>query len=83
VAGGIIGALIGLGMPEYEAKRYEGMVREGRVLVSVHCDDGDWVKRAENTLKGIGAQDISSTGESGADYAETDKPKTRYGGSSR
>jgi hypothetical protein len=83
VAGGLLGALIGLGMPEYEAKRYEGMVREGRVLISVHCDDGDWVDRAKNTMKGVGAQDISTSGEAGADYAATDKPRARYGGSSR
>jgi len=83
VAGGIIGALIGLGMPEYEAKRYEGMIREGRILISVHCDDGDWVNRAKDILKNAGAQDISSTGESGADYAETDKPRVRYGGGTR
>src|SRR5882724_3585459 len=37
--GGITGALIGAGMPEYEAKRYEGRIRRGGVLLSVHCDD--------------------------------------------
>src|SRR5579864_5703682 len=31
--GGILGGLIGLGMPEYEAKRYEGMVRKGLYLL--------------------------------------------------
>ena len=38
-AGGLIGALAGAGIPEYEAKRYEGMIREGGILVSVHCDN--------------------------------------------
>src|SRR6516164_5542556 len=37
--GGIAGALIGLGIPEYEAKRYEGRVRKGGILLSVHADD--------------------------------------------
>src|SRR6188472_2495108 len=37
--GGITGGLIGLGMPEYEAKRYEGRVKSGGILISVHCDD--------------------------------------------
>jgi hypothetical protein len=80
VVGGLIGALVGMGIPEYEAKRYEGLVKEGGILLSVHCDNSDWVKRAKNLLEETGAEDISSTGESGADYGETDKPRTRYGG---
>jgi hypothetical protein len=82
VVGGIIGALVGMGIPEYEAKRYEGMIKQGRVLLSVHCDSSDWVKRAKNTLERTGADSISSSGESGADYAKSDKPKTRAGGGS-
>ena len=63
VAGGVIGALIGMGIPEYEAKRYEGRVKNGGILVSVHCDNGDWVDKAEEILKREGAEDISSSGE--------------------
>jgi len=33
------GALIGMGVPEYEAKRYEGRVKDGGILLSVHSDD--------------------------------------------
>lgn len=80
VVGGIAGALIGMGIPEYEAKRYEGMVKEGGILLSVHCDNSDWVKRAKEILERTGANDISSTTESGADYAESDKPRVRHGG---
>ena len=80
VVGGFIGALIGMGIPEYEAKRYEGLVKEGGILVSVHCDNSDWVKRAKDIMERTGAHDISSAGESGADYAETDKPQVRRGG---
>ena len=78
--GGLIGALIGAGIPEYEAKRYEGMVKEGRVLLSVHCDNSEWTSRAKEVLGRTGAKDISSSGESGADYAEIDKPRVRTGG---
>jgi len=28
--------MIGMGMPEYEAKRYEGRIKEGGILLSVH-----------------------------------------------
>lgn len=38
VVGGITGALIGAGLPESEAKRYEGRLTKGSILVSVHCD---------------------------------------------
>ena len=61
--GGLIGALVGMGIPEYEAHRYEGRVKDGGVLLSVHCDTSDEVKKAEDVLKGTGADDISSSGE--------------------
>ena len=64
--GGLTGALIGMGIPEYEAKRYEGRVKDGGILLSVHCDDSDWVKKAEDILKRSGAEDISSAGEKAA-----------------
>lgn len=62
-AGGLIGALVGMGIPEYEAKRYEGRVKDGGILLSVHCDDSDWVSKAKDILKRVGAEDISSAGE--------------------
>jgi hypothetical protein len=69
----LIGALVGMGIPEFEAKRYEGQIKDGGVLLSVHCDTSDQIKRAKEVLKETGAQDISSTGEASADYAKTDK----------
>lgn len=38
VAGGIIGSLAGMGIPEEEAKYYESEVKAGRVLVTVQAD---------------------------------------------
>jgi hypothetical protein len=75
--GGITGALVGMGIPEYEAKRYEGRVKEGSILLSVHCDDSTWTKKAKEILERTGAEDVSSTGESSADFAKTDKPLPR------
>jgi hypothetical protein len=71
--GGIAGALIGMGIPEHEAKRYEVRVKEGGILLSVHSDNADWTKRAKEILERTGAQDISSTGEAGADYVRSDR----------
>jgi hypothetical protein len=75
--GGLLGALVGAGIPEYEAKRYEGLLRDGGILLSVHCDDSDWTSKAKDILQRSGAKDISSTGEAGADYGESDKPRPR------
>ena len=62
--GCIAGALVGLGIPEYEAKRYEGKIKSGNVLISVHTEDSNEVKRAKEIFERAGAEDISSTGES-------------------
>jgi Heat induced stress protein YflT domain len=77
MAGGIVGGLVGMGIPEYEAKRYEGRVRIGQILLSVHCDNPEWVKRAKEILAETGAEDISSAAEASADYAKSDKPLQR------
>jgi len=77
VLGGIVGALVGLGTPEYEAKRFEGRIRKGGILLSVHCDDSDWVKTARTMLEQTGAEDISTTSEAKADFAKSDRPRSR------
>ena len=75
--GGIAGGLVGFGMPEYEAKRYQGRIRAGGILLSVHSDGSDWTKRAREILTRTGAQDISATGEADADFDKTDRPISR------
>jgi hypothetical protein len=77
VVGGITGSLIGFGIPEYEAKRYEGRIKKGGILVSVHCDDSNWIHKAKTILQETGAEDVSSTGEARADFAKSDKPLPR------
>ena len=62
--GGLTGELVGMGIPEYEAKRYEGHLQRGGILLSVHRDTSDEIKRAKEIMQRTGAQDISSTGES-------------------
>lgn len=74
---GIAGALIGMDIPEYEAKRYEGRIRGGGILLSVHSDDSEWTKRAKEVLERTGAEDIASTSEASADFAKTDRPLPR------
>jgi hypothetical protein len=74
--GGLTGALVGLGIPEYEAKRYEGKVKEGGILISVHSESNDETNRAKNIFKEEGAHDISSTGEAHSDVKEADVSRT-------
>jgi len=77
--GGITGALIGLGIPEYEARRYEGRINRGGILLSIHCDNSEWARQARAILHQTGAEDVSATGETRADFANSDKPVPRAG----
>lgn len=62
VVGTLSGALIGMGIPEFEARKYEGKVKAGSSLISVHSEDGDETKRAKEIFERAGAQDITSAG---------------------
>src|SRR3984893_11944152 len=61
--GGITGALVGMGIPEFEAKKYEGKVKSGSCLISVNSEDSNETKRAKEIYEHAGAQDITSAGE--------------------
>ena len=61
--GGVTGALSGMGIPEYEAKRYEGKIKEGNALISVHAEDSTERDRAKTIFEQAGAEDISYTEE--------------------
>jgi hypothetical protein len=64
--GGFAGSLIGLGISEVEAKRYEGRLLNGGILVAVHCETSEEIKRAEGIMAVTGAEDIASSGEASA-----------------
>jgi hypothetical protein len=78
--GGVTGALVGMGIPEYEAKRYEGRIQKGGILLSVHCASSDEVKRAKQIMEGTNAEDISSTSEASVDKSTTDRTMRRGAG---
>jgi hypothetical protein len=42
-------------------------VTKGGILLSVHCDTSEEIKRAKDIMKITGAEDISSTGESSSE----------------
>ena len=74
---GITGALIGMGIPEHEARRYEERIKSGGILLSVHCDNSEWTKKAKELLENTGAEDVSSTGEAAADFSKSDRSMPR------
>jgi hypothetical protein len=81
--GGVAGGLIGLGIPEFEAKRYEGRLKKGGILLSVHCDTSEEIRQAKQILKNTAAEDVTSTGESSSDDSKPgrDIHRTASGGS--
>lgn len=66
VGGGVgllLGALIGSGIPEFEAKKYESALKEGKILISVRTHDEQEIARAQEIMRQNGGEDISSTRE--------------------
>jgi len=61
--GGVSGALVGLGIPEYEAQQYEGKLREGNVLMCVHAKDSNEAARVRTILTEEKAESISTGSE--------------------
>ena len=57
--GGLTGALIGLGIPEYEAKQYEDQVKEGSVLVAVEAPNANRANIAKELLEYEGGHQIN------------------------
>jgi hypothetical protein len=76
--GGLTGSLIGMGIPEFEARRYEGRIKGGNFLISVHSENSDETNRAKKIFEQAGAEDISTAGESG-----TGNPKSETYASAR
>jgi hypothetical protein len=67
---GIAGALIGLGIPEFEARRYEGRIKNGGILISIHTEDFDELCRVKEIFKAVDASDISTADEARAPRPE-------------
>ena len=61
--GGVSGALVGMGIPEYEAKQYEGKLREGNILMCVHASDSDEAAKARKIFTDEKAESISTGSE--------------------
>ena len=58
--GGFVGALVDMGVPEFEAKLYDLRVKDGGVLVAVHCECSEGISKARDVLKAVGAEDVAT-----------------------
>ncbi len=61
--GGLTGGLIGMGISEDEAKQYEGKIKGGNILISVHTDHPHQNKVAMEIFEKAGGIDIHSSFE--------------------
>ena len=77
--GGIAGALIGMGIPEVEAKRYEGKVKDGNILISAHAKDSDLGSRAKKIFEEENATDITASSARDATSAGSTNIGSRTG----
>jgi uncharacterized protein YcfJ len=71
--GGIAGGLIGMGIPEIEAKRYEGKLKEGNILISVHTENSEEITHATEIFTHAGGHDICTIGETSTPERRKDK----------
>ena len=62
VFGGICGALIGMGIPEIEAKRFEGKILKGNILLSVHARRPGDIPKVREIFTQAEASDICTVG---------------------
>jgi hypothetical protein len=61
--GGLSGALLGYAVPEFEAKLYEGKLRDGNYLISIHTESVVQQAHARDILNRNGATNVSQREE--------------------
>lgn len=59
--GAIVGAFMGIGVPDPNASRYEGLIRSGHILLSVNASDQTEADRVIRIFKQGGATEILYT----------------------
>jgi hypothetical protein len=61
--GGVAGGLVGLGIPEIEAKALEARLYMGEILMAVHVTNADRITRAKEVFERAEATGVSVVGE--------------------
>ncbi len=52
-----------MGMPEFEAKQFEGKVKAGSYLISIHSEDATETERAKQICEDAGVTDVTTASE--------------------
>jgi hypothetical protein len=73
--GGISGALIDMGLPGYEASRFESKVKAGDILIAVHAENSDEMAQAVEIFEAVGAQEIATSREPKPPEPKDNAPK--------
>jgi len=75
-SGVLTDTLMSLGVPVYDAERYESRVQNGGVLMYVRCASPGWLDRVAEILKLTGAEDIAPSRDARAQIraARTQQP---------
>jgi hypothetical protein len=60
---GLASGLLGVGIPEFQAKRYEVKVKAGNIVISVHTEEAGELARAKDIFRRAAAQNIFTSGE--------------------
>jgi len=77
--GGLSGALVGTGIPEYEAQQYEGRLRQGHILLAVQTHSTEEASRVRQVMTEEKGESIST----GSPATESKTTGTRREAASR
>lgn len=70
----LTGALVGMGIPEYEAVHYAESLKSGKnVLISVHTENSNEIDKAKEIFERNGAVDIASSSETALPGGKKDR----------
>lgn len=76
-SGGIVksleSALLRMGFPGYEARRFEDRIKKGQILLSIDCDTSERVERARYLLTNAGVSDVAASSQPPADFMGTEE----------
>lgn len=62
IAGGLVGALTEQGVDEADAREYEGHVKEGRILLTVHATSNEQEQQAREIFNSVKGGSVRSYG---------------------
>jgi hypothetical protein len=60
LGGGLLGGLVGLGIPEHEAELYRGEIEKGGILLGVYANDDARCKEAQRLLEANGGEHVKA-----------------------